>query len=356
MLKQKTTFVVGAGASCDFGFPTGPGLQEKIVEWLKPLEGGHRFASDLVEKALIPQLCGIDGQAQREAYMAAAQRIIQGMPVAASIDNYLHTHRGDSHAVWLGKIAITLAILEAEQNSSLMVRNLFGQIRPTLQAKAYRESWYFPLMRMMTAGSDADQARLMLQNVRFVIFNYDRCLEVILLMTLANYYGISDREAEEILEEADIVHPYGQIGLLTAEPGEQVPFGSTEINVAKVASGIKTFTESVDLEIVSKARSFVSECDTLVFLGFGFLRQNMDLLKPRDARTARRIHATTFGISETDKRVVYDYLRDFRARETDCELGEIQNVNIGSQRSGFIDVENKTCRNLLDNHAIRLAA
>lgn len=135
-----------------------------------------------------------------------------------------------------------------------------------------------------------------------------------------------------------------------------VPFGADRIDVAAVSSSIKTFTESVDEEIVSNAKKFVQNCDTLVFLGFGFVPQNMQLLRPVKNAKARRIHATTLGFSETDKLIIYDYMKQFMAGPTECELGQIEYVGIGSMRSGFIDVRNGTCRDLFDNHSMRLAA
>lgn len=356
MLKKRTTFVVGAGASCDFGFPTGAGLQERIAAWLKLAPRSERFEIEIIENTLKPELTGPNWSEERSSYLRAAKRIVKAMPVAASIDNFVHTHQADRHIVWLGKIAIALAILEAEQAASIFVNDPeLGRV-PTLESAVYQKSWYFPLMRMLTMGSDASDARALLRNVRFVSFNYDRCLELIILLTLQRYYGLSANEAEAILLEAEIVHPYGQIGDLVDKGGTTVPFGANSIDVSTVAKGIRTFTESVDELIVQKAKRFVAECDTLVFLGFGFLPQNMELLDPRGFASARRIHATTFGFSESDKIVIQESLRGFMPPEDECALGQLEYVSPGSTRSGFIDVQNSTCRNLFDNHVIRLAA
>ena len=174
MLKQKTTFVIGAGASVDFGFPTGPGLQDQIIQYLAVAPDNLRFKSDFVEDALREQLNGPHWARERSAYIAAAKRIVDAMPVAASIDNYLHTHRSDQYAVSLGKVAITLAIHQAEQNSKILVRPSSGFAFPSLKTNAYRDSWYAPFMRMLTMGSDVKDARNLLRNISFVCFNYDR--------------------------------------------------------------------------------------------------------------------------------------------------------------------------------------
>lgn len=273
---------------------------------------------------------------------------MQGMPVAASIDNFLHTHQDDVDVVLIGKLAIALAIVEAEAQSHL--RPTGGQ-RP-LSTKAYRESWYFQFIRMLTMGTLSTDPHALFENVRFVVFNYDRCLELVLLLTLQGYYGLNDLEAAAVLEKVDIIHPYGSIGPLTGP--NFIPFGASEINLDQVAQGIRTFTESVDTGTLERARSVVCEADVIVFLGFGFLPQNMDLLNPGDERKASRVHATTLGFSPSDKLVLKERLKQFVGPPTTLELGEIQFVGANSRRSGFIDVENVTCTDLINNHRMRL--
>ena len=180
-------------------------------------------------------------------------------------------------------------------------------------------------------------------------------MEILLSEGLQAYYGLDLRSALDLVEEMDIVHPYGSLGRLADAPSG-VPFGYQHADLLKIAGHIKTFTEAADEEIVEKTRSYVSEADTIVMLGFGFLPQNMDLLAPDDECRASRIHATTCGFSPSDKLVLKEQLKRFFAPATRVEVGEIQHVHIGSTRSGFIDVENGTCRDLLDNHRTRLAA
>jgi len=321
------------------------------------LEGGDRqFASDRMWNALVPLFQGNNWPQRASALAGAAQRINRGMPVAASIDNFLHTHQDDADVVFMGKIAIALAIIEAEAASPLMVRNT-GRTPPSpLINEHYRNSWYFPFMRMLTMGTRSDDPQALCRNVRFVVFNYDRCLELVLFHTLQGYYGLNTEDAIAALSEIEIIHPYGSIGALSSSSNGGVPFGYEHANLHEIALGIRTFTESVDENITAQARRAIAEAQTLVFLGFGFLPQNMDLLAPGDGRKASRIHATTYGVSETDKLVIYEKLRRFFGDPGKVDLGDIRHVGLGSTRSGFIEVNNGTCRNLIENHRIRLAA
>ena len=316
----------------------------------------RQFASEKMWKALLPLFQGNSWPQRAAALAGAAQRITLGMPVAASIDNFLHTHQDDADVVFMGKIAIALAIIEAEAASPLAVSHQGRQPQSPLANKQYRESWYFPFMRMLTMGTRSDDPQALCRNVRFVVFNYDRCLELVLFHTLQSYYGLNPEDALAALAEIEIVHPYGSIGVLSSSGHQGVPFGYEHASLHEIANGIRTFTESVDEHIVAQARRAIAESQTLVFLGFGFLPQNMDLLTPEDGRKATRIHATTHGISETDKLVVYEKLRRFIGDPGKVELGDIRHVGLGSTRSGFIEVNNGICRNLIENHRLRLAA
>lgn len=348
MLSRPTTFVLGAGASHDLKLPTGDGLQERISQLLQIDGQRMKFANERMWHGVLPHLQGGDSGLKSQRLMMAAAKIMQGMPVAASIDNFLHTHQDDADIVLVGKLGIALAIIEAEAQSHLRSS---GDSKP-LSTKAYRASWYFPFIRMLTMGTLSNDPRALFENVKFVVFNYDRCLELVLLHTLQGYYGLNDAEAAAVLEQIDIIHPYGSIGPLTGR--DFIPFGVSEINLGEVAQGIRTFTESVDTGTLERARGAVRDADVIVFLGFGFLPQNMDLLSPGDERKASRVHATTFGFSSSDKQVLKDRLKQFVGPPATLELGEMQFVGLNGRRSGFIDVENDTCADLINNHRMRL--
>ncbi|MAM37259.1 MAG: hypothetical protein CL949_01845 [Erythrobacter sp.] len=354
MLSKPTTFILGAGASCDFQFPTGDGLQDRIMGHLQLGTNARQFSSEKMWKALIPLFQG-NGWSQRAGVLAgAARRISKGMPIAASIDNFLHTHQGDEDVVLMGKIAIALSIIEAEADSPLAIKGQADQRVHPLTTEHYRKSWYHPFMRMLTMGTQSNDPHALCRNLRFVVFNYDRCLELVLLHTLQGYYGLNADDAQAVFADIEIIHPYGSIGKLTSSQGGGVPFGYQHADILDVASGIKTFTESVDEQIVSQARAAVEQADTLVFLGFGFLPQNMDLLRPRETPQALRVHATTFGVSASDRFVIHEQLRHFVKAPN--SIGRFEFVTTTSSHDSLIDVDNGVCRELIENHRMRLAA
>lgn len=358
MLHRKTTFVLGAGASFDFGFPTGDSLQGRITELLRKTEDSRRFQSEIIWDGIQPLLQEQSWPSKVSSLLRAAERITNGMPVAASIDNFLHTHQNDDEAVFLRKLAIAAAILSGEQKSFLR-RSLRSNRRPSpLHQEIYKDSWYNPFIKMLTAGTLSDNPNALLDNVSFIVFNYDRCLEAILIHAIMGYYAIEHDAASDIIANCTILHPYGSLGSLDAKSSNFVPFGDPHPSLYEISSGIRTFTESVESDLVNEIRSVISNSDTIVFLGFGFLAQNMQLLKPNDdvARRATRIHATTRGLSPSDTEVVRQKLHDFTDNSDTIIYDNIRHTNVEVDMHGFIDVNNDTCLDLMSNHRVRLAA
>lgn len=74
------------------------------------------------------------------------------------------------------------------------------------------------------------------------------------------------------------------------------------------AEKIKTFTEQVEDEALQRGiGDSIREADRIVFLGFGYHRQNIELLKSVGKKNVQ-ILGTSLGMSRTDEEVVADEL------------------------------------------------
>jgi hypothetical protein len=132
---------------------------------------------------------------------------------------------------------------------------------------------------------------------------------------IAAAYALSPERAQEVLRRLRIFHPYGTVGLLPVKDVPNgVPFGGYEHRgdlLAEIAKGIRTFTEQVhDVDVVASLRNEVMEAEAIVFLGFAFYRQNMELIRPEGSAVAKRVYATAYGISDPDCKVVEKQIRD----------------------------------------------
>jgi hypothetical protein len=147
---------------------------------------------------------------------------------------------------------------------------------------------------------DAEQA---FKNVTLINFNYDRVLEHFLYSALQRKYGLNSSTSARVISGLSVIRPYDRVGALPWQVNEDssveqvIPFGATPNNNDQIslAQNIKTFTEhgvsdSSIVPILEKAR-------VVVFLGFGFHLQNMQLLRVRDSVPWRRTFATVMGIS-----------------------------------------------------------
>ena len=149
----------------------------------------------------------------------------------------------------------------------------------------------------------------MLDHVSFV-FNYDRSVEEFLTTSLMRRFAIGRTKDLVAVARCRLVHPYGQVGPYFPEEAGHIAFGDCdEQQLESVAGGKRTFTESMANRIGDQVKDCVAAAETIVFLGFGWLPQNMVLLHATNRVTnASKVFATVFGMPQGEIAVVADQL------------------------------------------------
>ncbi|MBV8799423.1 MAG: hypothetical protein JO208_06415 [Alphaproteobacteria bacterium] len=134
MLKRKTVFVIGAGASCEVGLPSGQQLRERIARALNMYfqHGSEQTAGSRAIYEAFRVLARNEGN-DINLYVRAGWMIRDAAPLSLSIDNFIDAHRGDVAVEKCGKLAIAETILEAERASTLFVDKLNGA--PSISAE-----------------------------------------------------------------------------------------------------------------------------------------------------------------------------------------------------------------------------
>jgi len=190
-------------------------------------------------------------------------------------------------------------------------------------------------MQMLTPGIPFANMREVFDNVSFIVFNYDRCIEFFLLNALQLAYGIPEHVAAEIVSDLDIIHPYGAIS-------SDVPFGANG-SALKLSQGIKTYTEQIlDSGMLGRLGDLVDRADAIVYLGFAYHDQNLALVRPSGPMAPKPIFGTAFGMSKSDVEEVKKQL-----------LGWV----IADQRpNAEFYLENLKCSALFDEYAKSLTA
>jgi hypothetical protein len=311
MFESKTLFVVGAGASAEIDLPVGSTLLETIAKKLK-IKFKNRVelvSGDLKTIQTINEYASMRGQSS-SLYYQRARLIDEAVPIAPSIDNFLDAHKKDEFLQFCGKLGIVASILEAERKSKLFVDEI-NNGRDNLSR--LNGTWYTAFMKMLVERVDLDGIESVFDNVSFITFNYDRCIQKFLQVALQNYYGIDLRRAAKLISKLEIIHPYGSIGRLPFEAGQSVvPYGAKldEAALIQATGRIRTFTEQIEDEnSLTAIRESVGRAETLVFLGFGFHPQNMELLGDDFGSNVRRAFATSYGCSKGDIEVFIRQIR-----------------------------------------------
>lgn len=257
---KTTTFIVGAGASTDFGLPVGGQLVDRIRD---------RLVHEIINPGPRPILdaamnCGLDGDFEQ-----AAKEIAGGMIAARSIDRFLHSRTGDELVKVVGKCAIAAVLSSAEGNSSLAVTDENNWLDVQMKLTSSKSSWLYELFAILNEGLRKEDYSKMFKETKFVVFNYDRCIERYIYLALVHIGGCSPNEAEDIVKEIPIVHIYGSLGPI-GQSDDAILYGKGESRLSEIWNKIRTFTESADEKILFDARNLIHSSEAIVFLGFAF--------------------------------------------------------------------------------------
>jgi hypothetical protein len=265
MITTPTVFILGAGASIPYGFPSGLDL----VDMICGPAGDRKYIQ-----------FGID-QATAESFITALRQSDQ-----QSVDAFLE-HRPKFMQV--GKTAIAVHLIQRENHNAL-----FGQQR----------DWYTNLLTRL----DAPFEEFANNRVSFITFNYDRSLEDYLFTALCSKYGKSPEEVANVLRTIPIVHVHGQLGRLPwqeagAEGVREYSVDLLPTNVDIARKGIKVISEDMDdSPEFRRARELMARAKQIFFLGFGYHDVNMRRLKVpmRD----KAVLGTCYKMTETEKTVL----------------------------------------------------
>ena len=160
MIRRRTVFILGAGASAPYQLPVGSALVDRICKEIMKAEPMITRLEDFLARNN-----GIAGDAARFAAALKGSR-------AYSIDAFLETNRPYR---LIGKAAIADVLLRCENQSDLAPVN---------------GDWYrylFSILLNQSIERYQQQAKLL----TIVTFNFDRSFERALFLALKNRFGLS---------------------------------------------------------------------------------------------------------------------------------------------------------------------
>jgi hypothetical protein len=266
LIEASTIFVLGAGANCSYGYPSGEKLKVQAATAVRRSARATDDNSFLLMASLgaakseevQPDRC----EALAEALQNAGQ---------ASIDAFLNAnqHQLGFHAI--GKGAIAQVLLEYERKD----------------IESNNDDWLDYIFKVMIDGIDSPEALVDKNRVGFVTFNYDRLLESWLFRRIKYSFGLEDAVALEVLRQIPIHHVYGMLGSFPTkyEPHSWIA----------ASKGIRTiFDAEHDKATLDAAEALLARAHVICLLGFGFHRENIDLISLVDhARACKGVVASS---------------------------------------------------------------
>lgn len=336
MFSVPTVIVIGAGAGKELNMPAGSDLSSEIAEKLYIMHrryGPELDSGDYQLSALLQQIAR-KRKENYEDWRTAAIAVSRGISYTRSIDAYLNAHRDDEKIKVCGKLAITQLILAHEKDSYLYIdpHNPAKGFRDRTQVeKSWLSDFIFLLQDRIIKNENLEN---IFDNLCVINFNYDRCIEQFLFQVLQPLYRIDQDRASQLLQRFVIYHPYGQVGFMPWENGiPKVSFGVADYgDMIGLSEQIRTFNEQMeDRQELAEIRRRVAEAQRIIFLGFHFHTQNMELLNATPPARGGTVfaYATAFDRSAADRILIDEQIRrmlagrggtwDVHAQDQDCK-------------------------------------
>ena len=276
--------------------------------------GPQLKSGDRTIAAALKQIARL-GHEDYNAWRAVGCTVSSGIHHTRSIDAYLNTHKDDEMVKTCGKLAIVQTILERERGCAVYVPdNSADQFKNSTKV---REPWLpdflFILQDRIVKSESLDDV---FQNLCIINFIYDRCVEQFLCFALSHLYRIDKNRASKLMQSLKIFHPYGQVGYMPWENNAQkrnVDFRVSDYgDLLRLAEHIRTFDEQIEDGIeLQILREIVASASRLIFLGFHFHRQYMQLMaaSPPGRGGIVNVYATALGRSEPDQVLIDKQIR-----------------------------------------------
>lgn len=295
----RTVFVVGAGASIPYGFPSAAQMTEQLK--IDLAQRDHPLTK-VIQERLGPE------------FSRLRTDVLQ---LTKSIDEHAYYNPDSIEGL---KYAIAYYILKAERSARVGPVSKYdsddGEATGTTGNPLRTDNWLGYLFNCVTSpGYSRGDV-----NLAFVTFNYDRLIEHY-FTTKAEHLHRDDGpfRCSEFLESISIVHVHGSVGPLGAlgirrySYQDVVGFGEydepDEVVVDHSAGYLSMAYEdqSVDSRKIQRARAFLHQADRIIFLGCAYHRFALERLDWKNTilRDDVEIYGTAWGLEQGVRKWLY---------------------------------------------------
>jgi len=336
LIDKKTVFVLGAGASCPYGYPSGALLHKRVCLsqglWQHYNDHNPPDLSAAIKKRQLQHI--------REFIDAFNKAQIK------SIDLFI---ANNSELAPIGKYIIAFEIFRAERQSLFGEEAKFEQEQIAYLQNHGRcspldlftrplflgEDWYFYFYNRLIEGLVSKNALpdFSDSNLSFITFNYDRSLDQFLYEGLCNFYKeVPEPDIIECLKKLKILHIYGQIAPLKWQNQDNHVDYKPQLReslLERAANNIRTIYEEKQNPELTEAQNLLKQAEQIFFLGFGYAPENMEILGlPESIPQNCKVYGTAFGLIEEEIRRIYTIVHGGRKYEkaTKIESGNVDSL------------------------------
>lgn len=295
MIKKRTVFVLGAGASVPYGFPTGGELVDHICAEILISDRARvpPRRMHLLDFRLPIRLADLGYSAKDIQEFASAMYAVRPY----SVDTFLEMRPAFKD---IGKAAIADVLLRAETKSL------------TVDADAEFD-WYRYLLNNILLRRSPEFFSEQVKFLRLVTFNFDRSLERWLFDGICHGFGQGDDASRSLLRKLHIHHVHGRLGKpdwIYHSPLEMTPYGATDgqlkDSTEKAVRSMNLVHEPSPEKDLEKAREALKDAEVVNFIGFGFDERNLLKLRlPECVSTMATLRATTYGLQRAEHEPLY---------------------------------------------------
>jgi hypothetical protein len=281
LITENTIFILGAGASKPYGYPTALELREEIIT--NYLSIYKRFISDNYQNS----------DFDNHPYIKKLTHLIDTFKKSSTSSIDLFLSRNNSFYE-IGKQVISFILANYEMES---------KFREDIIDRKY--DWYFALYNLLTKDivKSDDITKFNDNKISIVTFNYDRSFEHFLHESLLNSFISKRSEINNIIKKFRIIHVYGKLASLPWEDNYGVAYKASHLKQSsdEYASNIKIIYEERE-SAKEEITTLISESKNIFFLGFGYAQENLEAIglnKPI-LNKGQRIYGTALGLTENE--------------------------------------------------------
>ncbi len=307
MIENNTLFILGAGAHMPYGFPSGQKLVSDLLYGFtdQNYSKEHFSIDENISDIFLKNRIWSPG---------VINRFINALKKSGriSIDKFLRNQSNGWDDVGKRLIGFIISLYESKCDPFSGVQEGFHD---------YSESIYHYLFEKMDA---IDDEKITENNIRFITFNYDRCLEHFFTEAVRVNYPNELKEFKKFLSR-NVIHVHGSISPLenkTDSVEEGVPYGvvynhqkkSFQINLNNygfLGQDIRIVSDKVQSEILGNCIEFFKWAKRIIFLGFAYDKQNLENIgldgSNRNLLRAKGVYGTMFGMKAQERKQVINY-------------------------------------------------